>query len=184
MSQVLRCTLLYSLGMGGALFLCLLLLPARLPGTTILGYAPNWLLIWLVGWSLRRPIPLAVGVGVCLGLLQDSFVLPPEAGIFPTHALGLGVSGGLTAMLQKQRYVQEDFISVALIVFAMVVICETLNALQRTFLGENLVQVWSAHQRIALSCAVLTSLWSPVLYFPLTQLRHWFYRSVHLVNKT
>ncbi len=164
--------------MGGGLLLCLILLPARLPGTALMGYGTNWLLIWLVGWSLRRPVPIAVGVGICLGLLQDALVLPPEAGLFPSHSLGLGLSGGLTAMLQKQRYIQEDFISVALIVFAMVVVTETVNALQRTFLGEDVIQVWTAHQRIALSEAVLTSLWSPACYFPLSQLRQWFYRSL------
>ncbi|MCA1903928.1 MAG: rod shape-determining protein MreD [Cyanobacteria bacterium KgW148] len=172
-------TLLYILGMAGGLMVCFLLLPARLPGTTLMGYGTNWLLIWLVGWSLRRPVPIAVGVGICLGLLQDTLVLPPEAGLLPSHSLGLGLSGGLTAMLEKQRYIQEDFISVALIVFAMVVVTETVNALQRTVLGGEVIAVWSDHQRIALSSAVLTSLWSPACYFPLSQLRHWFYRSVN-----
>ncbi len=170
--------LLYGLGTAGALGICLLLLPARLPGTTLMGYGTNWLLIWLVGWSLHRPVPIAVGAGICLGLLQDTLVLPPEAGLLPSHSFGLAVSGGLTAMLQKQRYMQEDFISVALIVFAMAVITETINALQRTLLGQDVGQVWSDHQRIALASAVLTSLWSPVWYFPLSQIRSWFYRSV------
>ncbi len=170
-------TLLYALGTLGGLGICILLLPSRFPGTTLMGYGTNWLLIWLVGWSLHRPVPIAVGAGICLGLLQDSLVLPPDAGIFPSHSLGLALSGGLTAMLQKQRYMQEDFISVALIVFGMAVITETVNALQRSFIGMEVVQVWSDHQRIALSSAVLTSLWSPACYFPLSQLRHWFYRS-------
>lgn len=174
--MILR-ALLYVLGTAGGLGICILLLPARLPGTTLMGYGTNWLLIWLVGWSLHRPVAIAVGAGICLGLLQDSLVLPPNSGIFPSHSLSLGLSGGLTALLQKQRYMQEDFISVALIVFAMAVVTETVNALQRSFIGMEVVEVWRDHQRIALSSAVLTSLWSPACYFPLSQLRHWFYRS-------
>jgi len=42
-------------------------------------------------------------------------------------------SGILTARLQKQRYIQEDFISVALIVFGMAVLAETVTALQFSF---------------------------------------------------
>jgi rod shape-determining protein MreD len=41
----------------------------------------------------------------------------------------------LTALLQKQRYVQEDFMSLALIVFGMSVVSETAIALQMTVLG-------------------------------------------------
>ncbi|MGB3768747.1 MAG: hypothetical protein WA947_19495, partial [Phormidesmis sp.] len=33
---------------------CLLILPTRLPGMDILGVGPNWLLIWVVAWSISR----------------------------------------------------------------------------------------------------------------------------------
>ena len=77
----------------------------------------------------------------------------------PTHALGLAIAGGLTALLQKQRYMQEDFISIALIVFGMAVIVETMHAVQLTAMGVNIDNVWTLQQRIALSSAILSSLW-------------------------
>jgi rod shape-determining protein MreD len=89
--------------------------------------------------------------------------------IAPTHALGLAIAGGLTSLLQKQRYVQEDFISIALIVFGMAVIVETMHAVQLTAMGSGMDNVWVLQQRIALSSAILSSLWSPVIYFPLSR---------------
>jgi rod shape-determining protein MreD len=95
----------------------------------------------------------------------------------PTHTLSLIVVGVLTARLQKQRYMQEDIVSVALIVFAMAVIAETVLALQISFhqlismdsLYPPLGKIWLFHQRIALSSAILSSLWAPALYYPLNR---------------
>lgn len=159
----------------GSVFLCLLVLPTRLPGMELLGIAPNWLLIWVVAWSVKRTAIQGAIAGLVLGLLQDGMTSPN-----PSHALSLAVVGILTARLQKQRYVQEDFISVALIVFGMAVLAETVTALQFSFLGaavaqccayvsRNLAEIWTYHQRIAISSAILSSLWAPVVYFPLNQ---------------
>jgi rod shape-determining protein MreD len=88
----------------------------------------------------------------------------------PTHVLSLVLVGVLTGRIQKQRYIQEDFISVALIVFGMAVVGETVTAIQYTFIGDrNLAEIWTDHQRIALSSAILSSLWAPVVYYPLNR---------------
>ena len=101
--------------------ICLSILPARLPGMELLGIGPNWLLIWVVAWSVKRtPLQGAVA-GLALGMIQDGMSAPT-----PTHAFSLALVGILTARIQKQRYIQEDFISVALIVFGMAVVAETL----------------------------------------------------------
>jgi rod shape-determining protein MreD len=89
--------------------------------------------------------------------------------VAPTHVLGLAIAGGITSLLQKQRYVQEDFISIALIVFGMAVIVETMHAVQLTLMGAKMGNVWALQQRIALSSAILSSLWSPAIYFPLSR---------------
>ncbi|MDX1977041.1 MAG: rod shape-determining protein MreD, partial [Pseudanabaenaceae cyanobacterium bins.68] len=145
----------------------------RLPGMTLMHIAPNWLLIWLVTWSLNRPVVIAVAAGAALGLLQDGMAEVGNVAPIPTHSLGLAIAGGLTALLQKQRYVQEDFISVALIVFGMAVLVETVIALQLSLFGWSLDQVWLTHQRIALASAILSSLWSPVLHFPMSRFWRW-----------
>ncbi|TYQ28755.1 rod shape-determining protein MreD [Pseudanabaena sp. UWO311] len=152
----------------GSLLVCILSMYTRFPGMTLMGIAPNWLLIWLVAWSVNRPVLLSVMVGIALGFIQDSMTFAGMS-IAPTHALGLAIAGGLTSLLQKQRYVQEDFISIALIVFGMAVIVETMHAVQLTVMGSGMDNVWILQQRIALSSAILSSLWSPVIYFPLSR---------------
>ncbi|WP_072016035.1 rod shape-determining protein MreD [Leptolyngbya sp. KIOST-1] len=155
-----------------SVLVCLLLLPSRIPGMELLGVAPHWLLIWVVAWSIKRTQWQGAVAGLVLGLLQDAMTSP-----HPTHTLSLIVVGVLTARLQKQRYLQEDIVSVALIVFAMAVIAETVLALQISLdqllsvdsLYPPLGGIWLYHQRIALSSAILSSLWAPALYYPLNR---------------
>jgi rod shape-determining protein MreD len=155
----------------GSVFVCLLLLLMRLPGMELLGVSPNWMLIWVVCWSAKRSVLQGAIAGVCLGLIQDGLTHPS-----PTHAVSLAIAGVLTARLQKQRYIQEDFISIALIAFGMAVVVETVMAIQFSILfvtGQSpktylfLSDTWFYHQQVALSSAILSSLWAPVLYFPL-----------------
>ena len=149
----------------GSVLLCLLVSPTRFPGMELLGIGPNWLLIWVVAWSVKRPAFQGAVAGLIVGLLQDA-VTSPE----PTHALSLAVVGLVTARIQKQRYIQEDFISVALIVFGMSVLAETIAIVQFSFTGhQNLSDIWIYHQRIALASAILSSLWAPVIYYPLNR---------------
>jgi len=152
----------------GSLIICILAMYTRIPGMSLMGLAPNWLLIWLVAWSVNRPLFLSAIAGIALGFVQDSMTFADTI-TAPTHALGLAIAGGLTSLLQKQRYMQEDFISIALIVFGMAVIVETMHAIQLTVMGANIDNVWNLQQRIALSSAILSSLWSPVIYFPLSR---------------
>ncbi|MBD1809173.1 MAG: rod shape-determining protein MreD [Symplocastrum torsivum CPER-KK1] len=148
-----------------SVILCLIVLPARLPGMELLGIAPNWLLIWVVAWSLKRTALQGALAGLVLGLIQDGMTSP-----HPTHVLSLALVGILTGRIQKERYIQEDFISVALIVFGMAVVGETVTAIQYSLLGDRtLAEIWTDHQRIALSSAILSSLWAPVVYYPLNR---------------
>jgi rod shape-determining protein MreD len=88
----------------------------------------------------------------------------------PTHAISLAVVGLLTARLEKQKYLQEDFISVALVVFGMALLAETILALQFSLTGvRTLSEIWTTHQPLALASAILSSLWAPVVYFPLNR---------------
>ena len=149
----------------GSVILCLMVVPTRLPGMELLGIAPNWLLIWVVAWSIKRTSVQGALAGLVLGLMQDGMTAHQ-----PTHVLSLVVVGILTGRIQKQRYIQEDFISVALIVFGMAVVGETVTAIQYSLQGDrNLAEIWTDHQRIALSSAILSSLWAPVLYYPLNR---------------
>jgi rod shape-determining protein MreD len=160
-----------------SVLLCLLLLPLRLPGMELMGLGPHWLLIWIVAWSLHRTSLQAILAGLLLGGLQDSLTAAQ-----PTHALSLALVGWLTVRLHKQRFTQEDFISIALIVFAMAIVAETVVALQFSWqlseqtgirVSRALADIWSYHQQIALSSAILSSLWAPVLYYPLNRWWHW-----------
>jgi rod shape-determining protein MreD len=169
----------------GSVLLCALVLPMRLPGMELLGLGPNWLLIWVVAWSVKRTAWQGAIAGLALGLIQDGMTSP-----FPSHAISLACVGFLTARLRKQKYIQEDFISVALIVFGMAVVAETVMALQfwvMAVVGEMAIapqlwvsqfwakatraigEIWVDYQRIALASAILSSLWAPVVYYPLNR---------------
>jgi rod shape-determining protein MreD len=150
-----------------SVLLCLLLLPVRLPGLELefLGIAPNWLLIWVVAWSVKRSMFSGMLAGIVLGLLQDAMTSPD-----PTHALSLGIVGFLTGLLQKQRFIQEDFISIALIVFVMGILTDLIFAGQLILMGDrNVEAIWTYYQKVTLASAILSSLWAPVLYYPLNR---------------
>lgn len=156
-SSINRCII------AGSVLLCLLLSPTRLPGMEILGIGTNWVLIWVVVWSLNRSAFQGVTAGLVLGLIQDGLT-----GAYPSHVFSLVLVGFLTARLQKQRYIQEDFISVALITFLMVIVAETVMAGQYFVKGiRPLNEILLNYQQLVLSSAILSSLWAPVLYYPL-----------------
>lgn len=158
--------ILNNLIIGGSVLLCLLLNPTRLPGMELLGIGPDWLLIWTVTWSLKRTALQGMLAGLALGMIQDGTISAPASG--PSHVLSLVLVGFLSAKLQKQRYIKEDFISVALIVFVMTIIAESAIALQHILHQiRKPADIWTDYQRIALSSAILSSLWAPVLYYPL-----------------
>lgn len=154
----------------GSVLLCVLMLPTRFPGMELLGIGPNWLLIWVVAWSVKRSMWEGVLAGVILGLLQDAMTSP-----HPTHAIALGIVGFLTGLFQKQRFIQEDFISIALIVFVMSFLAETIFGFQLTLVGDTYGEqslrqveyIWAYYQRVVLASAILSSLWAPVVYYPL-----------------
>ncbi|MEO3704168.1 rod shape-determining protein MreD [Trichormus azollae] len=174
--QLLDCLVIF-----GSVLLCLLMLPTRLPGMELLGIGPNWLLIWVVAWSVKRSVFEGAVAGIVLGLLQDALTAPN-----PTHALSLGIVGILTSLIQKQRFIQEDFISIALIVFGMAVIVDTIFAVQLSLMGgscgeeciRKVEDIWTYYQRVALASAILSSLWAPVVYYPLN---HWW-QKMKLIN--
>jgi rod shape-determining protein MreD len=148
-----------------SVLLCLMLLPNRLPGMELLGIAPNWLLIWVVAWSIKRNAWQGACAGIILGLLQDAMTYSE-----PTHALPLGLVGLVTGGIQKQRFIEEDFISIALIVFVMAVFSEAVFASQLALSGgRNVTFIWIYFQRVALASAILSSLWAPVVYYPLNR---------------
>ena len=148
-----------------SLLLCALLLLTRIPGMDILGIGPNWLLIWIVTWSSHSSIIGGLVAGLVLGLIQDGMTAN-----YPTHIIPLVFVGFVTAFLQKKRYIQEDFISIALVTFIMAIITETFMAIQFGLIGnQSFANIWIHHRQIALGSAVISSLWAPVLYFPLSQ---------------
>ncbi len=149
----------------GSVLLCALLQPNRLPGATLLDTGPNWFLIWTVTWSVKRSPFQSIVAGVALGWLQDGLTSP-----HPTHALGLGLAGFLTSRLDKERFIEEDFISAALLVFVMALSVEAVLGLQLSVRGEWMPsEIWLRLQQVSLSSAIISSLWTPIFYVPLNR---------------
>ena len=81
-----------------------------------------------------------------------------------------GLIGFLTSRLHRQRYLKEELIAVVLIVFVMTLIADGAIAFQYYLQGgKNLADLWFDYQRIGLTSALLSSLWTPLLYYPLQQ---------------
>ena len=162
--------------MAASIVLCCWLSLARLPGMELLGLGPNWLLIWVVSWSVKRSIWQGAMAGLVLGLVQDGMT-----SVAPSSILSLVIVGVMTSRIQKQKYIQEDFISIALIVFAMALVGETITAVQYIVSGiGDIGEIWLDHQRFVLASAILSSLWAPVVYYPLSV---WWYKIDDLEQK-
>ena len=159
----------------GSVLACCLLLMVRFPGTSLLGIGPNWLLIWMVVWSVKRNTYEIVVAAIALGLIQDGMSSP-----YPSHVLSLVVVGMLTAKVNKQKYFREDFISIALVVFAMAIVAETIIAIQYSLqVLRPLSEIWMQYQRTAVSSAIISSLWTPIAYLPL----NWWWKKLRQLEE-
>lgn len=146
-----------------SIIICCFLLLLRIRGMELLGITPNWLLIWLITWSVKRNLWQSLTAAVALGLIQDSLT-----SIYPSHVLSLVVVAILTANAYNQKYLKEDIISIILIVFGMAIIAETITALQYSFQRpEILLDIWLNYQKISLTSAIISSIWTPFIYYPL-----------------
>ena len=148
-----------------AIFSCCLLSLHNFPGMELLGVSPNWFLILVITWSIKRSIWSAALGGLVLGWIYDGLIFAT-----PSHAFALVTIGVITASLNKDKYIEDNFISVLLIVFVMAIISETVFALQNILWQVRTpIDIWRDYLRIAFSSAVITSLWAPILYVPLTK---------------
>jgi rod shape-determining protein MreD len=159
--------------------LCLLLLPTRFPGMEILGVGPSWLVMWTIAWSLRRSIWHAVTAGVVLGLIQDAMTFPSIStlGSMPSHVLSLTTVGVLTYVLCKRRYLTDEILPVAIATFGLTLVSEVVTGSQyfvQTAIDRSLDasfdsfgHLWHNQSPVMLITAVLSSLWMPIIYYPL-----------------
>lgn len=146
-----------------SLIICCLLLLVRIAGLELIGITPNWLLIWLVTWSVKRNLWQSLVAGISLGLIWDSLT-----GFFPSHILGFVIVSLFTHNVYKDKYVKEDVISLTLIVFGMAIINETIIALQYSIQTQiPLIDIWLNYQKNSLTSAIISSLWTPLIYYPL-----------------
>ncbi|MEM1367242.1 MAG: rod shape-determining protein MreD [Cyanobacteria bacterium P01_H01_bin.15] len=157
----------------GSVLLCAVFMLARFPGTELLNVGPNWLLIWVVVWSLKRQPAQALLAGLLVGMIHDALVSTP----YPFRTILLAFAGLMTARLRFDRWLQAEWATLLLVSFFMAAALEIINAgqhfwsLQTTFLPVDWAKAgsifWQELPRIALTSAVLTSLWAPVVYYPL-----------------
>ncbi|BAQ65138.1 rod shape-determining protein MreD [Geminocystis sp. NIES-3709] len=146
-----------------SLIICCLFLLIRIPGLELIGITPNWLLIWLITWSVKRNLWQSIVAAICLGLIWDSLT-----GVFPSHILGLIIVALFTTNVYGDKYIKEDVISLTLIVFGMAIINETIIALQYSIQTQiPLIDIWLNYQKNSLTSAIISSLWTPLIYYPL-----------------
>ncbi|MCC0178965.1 rod shape-determining protein MreD [Waterburya agarophytonicola K14] len=142
--------------------ICVLLMFIPIPGMELLGTSPNWLFIWLIAWSIKQPVWSSAIAGLIVAWVYDGITLAT-----PDHVFGFVIVGVCVAGLQKQKYTGEDFISVAFIVFFMTIVSETVFALHYLRIHWlSVSEVLPKYQETAIISAIITSLWSPVFYYP------------------
>ncbi|CAC5342879.1 MULTISPECIES: rod shape-determining protein MreD [Planktothrix] len=150
-----------------SLMVCIWLSLVRIPGLELFGITPNWVLIWLVTWSIKRSFLQAMVGGLCCGLILDGLTVSS-----PSHVISLVIVSLLTVVIYKRiiKKIQEDFISVAVIVFGMAILVEAIRGFQLNSFGYSAIdELFRYQQRVALSTAILSSLWAPVIYLPLNR---------------
>lgn len=144
---------------------CCILSLTRFPGAELLGISPNWLLIWLIAWSVRRSIWQAIAAGICVGWVYDALTIAN-----PSHVLSFIAVGMITASLDKDKYLAENFVSMAILVFFMTIIAETIIGIQYFWLQLiPMSELWNNYLRIVASSVVITSLWTPLIFIPLNK---------------
>ncbi|ANV84754.1 rod shape-determining protein MreD [Picosynechococcus sp. PCC 7003] len=154
----------------GSLLLCTQLLLLRIPGMTILGFSPQWLLMWVIAWSVKREMIYALLGAIAAAWIHDSLMVTA----LPSHLPGFVVVAYFVSRWRQQRYLQEDFIILALLVFVMTLAAEVIMAFQYLLWGLGSPgMIWGELQRIGLATAILSSLWAPLLCTPLV--RWWDY---------
>jgi rod shape-determining protein MreD len=141
---------------------CSILMLVNIPGVELLETNPNWLLIWLVSWSVQRTVGQSAIAGLAIGWIYDGITISA-----PSHVLSFVVVAVVTSSLQKQKYLGEDFISIALVVFFMSILSEAIYAVQYTiqYFGSVTIAI-AQYQQIAIISAIITSIWSPAFYYP------------------
>ena len=144
--------------------ICTVLMLVDIPGMELLEVNPNWLLIWVVAWSFDRTIWHGAIAGLIMGLIYDGITLS-----VPSHVLSFVLVGILTASLKTQKYIGEDFITIAFIVFFMTMFSEAIYAWQygRTH-SLGIAATVEKYQQVAIVSAIITSLWSPAFYYPMS----------------
>lgn len=143
--------------------ICTILMLVDIPGMELLEVNPNWLLIWVVAWSFDRTVWHGAIAGLIMGWIYDGITLS-----IPSHVFSFVLVGMLTASLKTQKYIGEDFITVAFVVFFMTMFSEAVFAWQ--YGREHLFSIAETiqkYQQAAIVSAMITSLWSPAFYYPM-----------------
>lgn len=105
---------------------CLFLLWVPFPGLNLLGYRPNWMLVWLVFWCLGRPPWIGAIAGAIIGLLMDSVANP-----VPSHLLSGIVVGALVGSWSRRQQAPPRTITLLLWIFLLVLLADGVFALQQ-----------------------------------------------------
>ena len=146
-----------------SILVCTILMLVDIPGMELLETNPNWLLIWVVAWSLKRTVWHGAIAGTIMGCIYDGITLSN-----PSHVFSFVLVGIITSSLKTQKYLGEDFISVAFIVFFMTAFSEAIYVWQYNreyFMGIG--ETVQKYQQVVIVSAIITSLWSPALYYPM-----------------
>jgi rod shape-determining protein MreD len=163
--------------------ICILMLPTRWPGMELLGVGPSWLVMWLVAWTLHRSIGSSLIAATILGLIQDGMTGGQLNlyGLTLSHVISLIVVVLTVDRLHKRQYVTSSVFGAVVLAFGMTILSEIILCGQHLldlanfqFTGSEAISIdtiWQDRSRSILISALVSSIWMPLLYYPLS--RRW-----------
>lgn len=113
-----------------------------LPGLSLLGVTPDWLLLGLVLWCQGRRWLTAILAGVLVGWLRDALVASP----YPSHALGLALVAYATVWMGQRWTWTRSLVGLMLVTPLLTLVAEGAIALQFLIRPESLMVFQSGSQ--------------------------------------
>ncbi|KFF41281.1 MAG: rod shape-determining protein MreD [Candidatus Atelocyanobacterium thalassa] len=146
--------------------LSLLFSVVYLPGIEVFGAKVNWILIWVIVWSIKRKILQGIVGGLVMGLIQDSLTLGTLS-----HIPSLVIVGALSSRFRRNYFFGSNlysFLSIIVLVFILSLVAQGILFLEyilREIYSFEYINIY--HQSSILLSAILSSLLSPILHYPM-----------------
>ena len=133
----------------------------------LMGFGPNWFVIWLVIWCIDRDLLSTLFAAICLGLIADGLSAP-----WPSHVVGLVVVAGLVHSLYVHRFWKSDFFITPFIVMLGVLVNDGIMSILFSLKDDvSILYTWQQSPHLFWISPIISAVWTPAFFWPL---RSWW----------